>query len=394
MAILHHARLFCKRKTAKEIPESLSKPPKAEPNSPTLPTPSTVPPCMKECQAALSNEAQPYVEDKIMVEYASSETKLNLQNSRSGELKLDESAVVAPCEYIRSLHSKDIRKKLIDSFNIWFQLPINLTTTISEIINDLHNASLILDDIQDGSLLRRGSPATHCIFGNAQSVNSATYMFMNTCLRIQSLQLLKPTAMDTLLKGTMGLFVGQSWELKWKFHVRCPSVREYMAMIDGKTGAMFTMLVHLMHSMSNSSVSLVEFDRFTILLGRFYQVRDDYINLQDDKYSEQKGFCEDLDEGKFSFPVISCCNSDPIAGDILLGIFRQSQGGTTVSRNMKTYMLDLIKKSGAFEATWELLQELKNEMCEALAELEAAAGKPNPALWRMMEMLAAIQQPK
>jgi geranylgeranyl pyrophosphate synthase len=122
-----------------------------------------------------------------------------------------------------------------------------------------------------------------------------------------------PAAMDVLLKGMRELFVGQSWKLKWKFHVSCPSVQEYMAMIDGKTDAMFILLVRLMHSFSQHSVSLPELDRLATLLGRFYQVRDDYLNLQSDDYSEQKGFCEDLDEGKFSYPIVSCFNSDPIA---------------------------------------------------------------------------------
>lgn len=395
MSILLPSKVFRRRKVGKEMSKTLPKTPKTEPNLPISPPLSIELPCTKGCRVVPVNETQPHVEDNGMAERTSSRgTKFISLSSYSGEIELDQSALIAPCEYIRSLPSKDIRKKLIDAFNIWFQLPTNLTTVIGEIINDLHNASLILDDIQDDSLLRRGSPATHCIFGNAQSINSATYMFMSTCLRMQSLQLSNSTAMNTLLKGMMDLFVGQSWELKWKFHVRCPSVSEYLAMIDGKTGAMFTMLIRLMHCMSGSNASLVEFDRFATLLGRFYQVRDDYINLQDEKYSEQKGFCEDLDEGKFSFPIVACCNSDSTAGDIILGLFRHGQGGATLSRNTKVYMLDLVKGSGAFEATWELLQELNKEMCEALAKLETATGKTNQVLRRIIEMLAAIQMPK
>jgi geranylgeranyl diphosphate synthase type 3 len=39
-------------------------------------------------------------------------------------------------------------------------------------------------------------------------------------------------------------------------------------------------------------------------LGMFFQIRDDYINLNSDQYMLNKSFCEDLTEGKFSFPVI------------------------------------------------------------------------------------------
>lgn len=46
---------------------------------------------------------------------------------------------------------------------------------IKKIITLLHEASLLLDDIQDGSMLRRGMPATHTIYGEAQTINSAGY---------------------------------------------------------------------------------------------------------------------------------------------------------------------------------------------------------------------------
>lgn len=41
-----------------------------------------------------------------------------------------------------------------------------------------------------------------------------------------------------------------------------------------------------------------------ILLGLYFQIRDDYCNLSLKEYSENKSFCEDLTEGKFSFPII------------------------------------------------------------------------------------------
>jgi len=40
------------------------------------------------------------------------------------------------------------------------------------------------------------------------------------------------------------------------------------------------------------------------LLGLYFQIRDDYCNLSLKEYSENKSFCEDLTEGKFSFPII------------------------------------------------------------------------------------------
>lgn len=162
-------------------------------------------------------------------------------------------------------------------------------------------------------------------------------------------------------------------------------------MIDGKTGAMFILLVRLMHSFSQHSVSLPELDRLATLLGRFYQVRDDYLNLQSDDYSEQKGFCEDLDEGKFSYPIVSCFNSDPNARDIILGIFRQNGNREhTLSINTKTYILGLIKRSGAFEATRKLLDRSKQEIWAVLSDLEESTGQPNPGLRAILTALSVF----
>jgi geranylgeranyl diphosphate synthase type 3 len=46
------------------------------------------------------------------------------------------------------------------------------------------------------------------------------------------------------------------------------------------------------------------------LVGVYFQIRDDYMNLQSDEYSVHKGFAEDLTEGKFSFPVVHGIHAD------------------------------------------------------------------------------------
>lgn len=75
-----------------------------------------------------------------------------------------------------------------------------------------------------------------------------------------------------------------------------------MTMIDGKTGAMFDLVIGVMQSMMGQTCPAADFNRLTQLLGRWFQVRDDYQNLQDATYTEQKGFCEDLDEGTSILP--------------------------------------------------------------------------------------------
>jgi geranylgeranyl diphosphate synthase type 3 len=78
-------------------------------------------------------------------------------------------------------------------------------------------------------------------------------------------------------------------------------------------------------------------------LGVLFQIRDDYQNLQSDTYSANKGFCEDITEGKFSYPIIHSIRSRP--GDLrLYSILRQRSEDIAV----KQYAVDYIRSTGSF----------------------------------------------
>ncbi len=56
-----------------------------------------------------------------------------------------------------------------------------------DIIGDLHNASLLIDDIEDNSKLRRGKPVAHSIFGVAPVINCANYVYFLALNKCQNL---------------------------------------------------------------------------------------------------------------------------------------------------------------------------------------------------------------
>lgn len=63
------------------------------------------------------------------------------------------------------------------------------------------------------------------------------------------------------------------------------------------------------------------------LLGRYFQIRDDYMNLVSKEYAAQKGTCEDLEEGKLSLPTVACIQDCPASKGKILGLFRQHAAG-------------------------------------------------------------------
>jgi geranylgeranyl pyrophosphate synthase len=302
--------------------------------------------------------------------------------------KPDTMALESPCTYISSLPSKGVRATLIEALNYWMDVPAKSLKVIEDVVNVLHNASLILDDIEDNSPLRRGKPATHTIFGQSQSINAANFMYVKATAQV--LKGLSPQAMEVLLEELEGLYLGQSWDLYWKHNLQCPTEDEYINMIDHKTGGMFRMLLRLMEAES-PLLSTFDFDRMTLLFGRFFQVRDDYMNFGD--YANQKGFCEDLDEGKFSYPIVYCLEHRPEFRAHILGIFRQRPASASpdvapLPKERKMHILSCLEVSGAFEATWKCMEELEAELDMEIGRLEDATGRMNPMLRLLLARLS------
>ncbi|KAE8374211.1 terpenoid synthase [Aspergillus bertholletiae] len=311
--------------------------------------------------------------------------------SQQGLMGIDKSALNAPILYIQSLPSKRARSQLLDAFNIWFEIDHKTLTTFKSVIEDLHSASLILDDIEDQSPLRRGSTATHLVFGAAQSVNSATYLFVQASRAIHELN--KPELLTILFDELEALFVGQSWDLQWRDAIAYPSEQDYWEMVDQKTGAMFQMVLRFMVS-TTSRWSLHDFKPLITRLGRWFQIRDDYMNLQSEEYTDQKGFCEDLDEMKLSYTIMKLLHSDnTTAKHIVQGIFRRNHD-KKLSVQTKIQILSLLHQTGALAQTWECLQALQSEIEALIESFEGLTGEANPTMRLLLKVLNSIPPPK
>merc|ERR1711871_97913 len=83
----------------------------------------------------------------------------------------------------------------------------------------------------------------------------------------------------------------------------CPTEEDYKQMVQQKTGGLFRLAVGIMQVFSSNKSDLIP---LVNQLALYYQILDDYLNLNSEKYHQNKSFCEDLTEGKFSFPIIHC----------------------------------------------------------------------------------------
>jgi geranylgeranyl diphosphate synthase type 3 len=106
----------------------------------------------------------------------------------------DESLLEA-FRYINSVPGKDVRGRLVDCFQLWLNVDdAAALDAIKDIIGDLHNASLLIDDIEDNSKLRRGIPVAHSIFGIPSVINTANYVYFLALQKCHALN--NPKAMQ------------------------------------------------------------------------------------------------------------------------------------------------------------------------------------------------------
>ena len=146
------------------------------------------------------------------------------------EVVLKSELIDAPYKYVDAMPSKGVRDSMINALNVWFDVDAAELEKIRTIIRLLHTASLMLDDIQDGSALRRSKPAAHKVFGVAQTINSANSAMILAVQRAQGLA--GDGAVDVVLDEIQKLHRGQGCDLYWTRHAICPTEEEYLQMVS------------------------------------------------------------------------------------------------------------------------------------------------------------------
>ncbi|KAH8551726.1 isoprenoid synthase domain-containing protein [Umbelopsis sp. PMI_123] len=186
----------------------------------------------------------------------------------------------------------------------------------------------------------------------AQTINCANYVYF---LAMQELQKLSNFKLLTIFsEEILNLHRGQGIELFWRDSITCPTEDEFINMINNKTGGLLRLAVRLMMAASNVEM---DYTRLVNLVGIHFQIRDDYMNLQSKHYTDSKGFCEDLSEGKFSFPVIHSIRVNPHDRQLLEILKQKPQ-----SVELKQYALKLMEATNTFDYTKKYLRNVYTDI--------------------------------
>ncbi|KAF2196175.1 terpenoid synthase [Delitschia confertaspora ATCC 74209] len=277
-----------------------------------------------------------------------------------------EKILLGPYNYLYGHPGKDIRSQAIAAFNRWLRVPSGSLEVITRVVGMLHTASLLVDDVEDSSVLRRGIPVANRIFGVAQTINSANYVYF-VALRELS-QLRNSKMIEIFTEEMVNLHRGQGMDLYWRDSLTCPSEADYLEMVGNKTGGLFRLAIKLMQA--DSAVN-IDCTPLVSTIGLLFQILDDHLNLSPTSgYSDLKGICEDLTEGKFSFPVIHAIRADP-SNQILINILKQK----TQDDEVKRFAIKYMEEKGSFEYSRNVIAELRAKAVELVGQIEGVLGE-------------------
>jgi geranylgeranyl diphosphate synthase type 3 len=306
--------------------------------------------------------------------------------------------------------SKNIRDVICDGLNVWIALDNHeddedAVMKIKSCIGELHSASLIVDDIEDQSEVRRGKPSSHLQFGLSRALNAANYAYFIAMQKLSSLQ--DPNLMNIYCEEMLNLHRGQGLDILWRDTFHIPTEDEYMKMVRDKTGGLFRLAARLMIAVKetrNSTRVPATKDSLMLLsnheeeeneklyslntnaiidlvnqLACYFQIRDDLMNLTSLRMHQTKGYCDDITEGKFSFVAIYALKaSSQEQSQALLSILAARTRDLTKIEQA----LGIIRSSGAFAHTFQVLNTIATKIHDHIFDLGG-----NPQLSILMKKM-------
>ena len=265
-----------------------------------------------------------------------------------------EELLLEPVNYYKKQKGKNIRKLLGDLFGKLLGVNDENMDLINRITNECHNASLVIDDIEDNSELRRNEPCAHIKYGIPLSLNAGYYSMFKSLKEISSN--FSQTTTHKIINYVYYIHEGQGMDIYYTQNKVIPSLEEYEKMMIYKTGYAFIMNLELLMDKSTNVIMKKNSEKLKnilILFSLFFQIRDDYINLTDPEYWQSKGFCQDFDEEKISYLVTYFKQMNDIN---VMEMMRDK------SKEGKIKILTIFHGSGLLDIIYNKLLELKGQI--------------------------------
>ncbi|MDC9496995.1 MULTISPECIES: octaprenyl diphosphate synthase [unclassified Pseudoalteromonas] len=236
--------------------------------------------------------------------------------------------------------------------------------TLATIVEFIHTATLLHDDVVDESNLRRGTPTANAEFGNAASVLVGDFIYTRSFQLMVGLG--KMQIMQVLADATNVIAEGEVLQL---MNCNDPNTTEasYMQVIYSKTAKLFeaaTGLAAIITEQDNSVLNALNL--YGMHLGTAFQLVDDVLDYNADADQLGKNIGDDLAEGKPTLPLIYAMKH---GSDQQRALIRNAIEHCNGMDNLEA-ILTALKQTNALEFT---MQKAQQEADKAIACLDFLA---------------------
>ena len=248
--------------------------------------------------------------------------------------------------------------------------------TLAAVVELIHTATLLHDDVVDESTLRRGRPTANESFGNPASVlvgdflHTRSFQMMVEAGNMRILQVLSD-ATNVIAEG----------EVQQLINTHDASLDEagYLHVIRSKTAKLFEASTQIAAILAGANATIeAACATYGQALGTAFQIIDDVLDYDGDAAEMGKNLGDDLREGKCTLPlIIAMQRATPEDAQVVRKAIEQG------STEQLPSILSIVKRTGALDATREAAH---NEAMRAIAALQAL---PVNAYTQAMEQLAA-----
>jgi geranylgeranyl pyrophosphate synthase len=249
--------------------------------------------------------------------------------------------------------------------------------TLAASIEMLHTATLVHDDLIDGSLLRRGIPTVNAQWSPAATVLAGDYIFARAAelaAQTDSVDVMRDFA-DTLATIVNG-------EITQMFTSRGIASRDdYYQRIYAKTASMFELATKCAALISSVTKDVVENVRVLgYEFGMAFQIVDDILDFTGEQTTVGKPVASDLRQGLVTLPAIYFQEANPENEDMLAVLKGQYHSDERMTR-----LVDAIRSSGSIELALDEARQYVQRGLDVLAGMPEGVEKQ--ALFEMGEYI-------
>jgi octaprenyl-diphosphate synthase len=247
--------------------------------------------------------------------------------------------------------------------------------TAAAIIEFIHTATLLHDDVVDESELRRGKESAHAVWGNAASVLVGDFLYSRSFQMMVTVDSMR--VMEVLSDATNTIAEGEVEQL---LNLHDPEVSEksYFSVIEKKTAKLFEAACQLGAVLAGKPELEASMAAFGRELGAAFQVADDVLDYTASSDTLGKNSGDDLAEGKPTLPLILSRKKLDAQQQLLIDESIRNGGIEHMER-----ILELIQSSGALDESMEVARS------RSAAAIQAISGLPDSAWKDAMIALAS-----